>query len=67
MARRHGRRPIGRGARRSCRRAAIVSGTRAGRTDPDQITLYKSVGVAAQDAAAVALVPAAGGGCNVDM
>lgn len=34
----------------------LVTGTRAGRTSPDQITLYKSVGVAAQDAAAVALV-----------
>jgi alanine dehydrogenase len=34
----------------------IVRGTRPGRTDPDQITLYKSVGVAVQDAAAVALV-----------
>jgi Ornithine cyclodeaminase/mu-crystallin family len=45
----------------------IVSGAQPGRTDPDQITLYKSVGVAVQDAAAVALVLAAGGGCNVDM
>jgi ornithine cyclodeaminase/alanine dehydrogenase-like protein (mu-crystallin family) len=34
----------------------IVSGTRPGRTAPDQVTLYKSVGVAAQDAAAAALV-----------
>jgi ornithine cyclodeaminase/alanine dehydrogenase-like protein (mu-crystallin family) len=33
----------------------LVSGTRPGRTSPDQITLYKSVGVAAQDAAAAAL------------
>jgi alanine dehydrogenase len=34
----------------------LVSGTRPGRTSADQITLYKSVGVAAQDAAAAALV-----------
>ncbi len=37
----------------------LVAGTRPGRTSPDQITLYKSVGVAVQDAAAVALVVAA--------
>ena len=37
----------------------LVSGTRSGRTSPDQITLYKSVGVAVQDAAAAALVLAA--------
>jgi len=34
----------------------LVAGTRPGRTDPGQITVYKSVGVAAQDAAAAALV-----------
>jgi ornithine cyclodeaminase/alanine dehydrogenase-like protein (mu-crystallin family) len=34
----------------------LVAGTRPGRTDPGQITLYKSVGVAVQDAAAVGLV-----------
>jgi ornithine cyclodeaminase/alanine dehydrogenase-like protein (mu-crystallin family) len=34
----------------------LVLGTRPGRTSPDQITLYKSVGVAVQDAAAAALV-----------
>jgi alanine dehydrogenase len=34
----------------------IISGARPGRTDPGQITLYKSVGVAVQDAAAVGLV-----------
>ena len=34
----------------------LVAGTRPGRTGPDQITLYKSVGVAVQDAAAAALV-----------
>jgi ornithine cyclodeaminase/alanine dehydrogenase-like protein (mu-crystallin family) len=33
----------------------IVNGSRPGRTDPDQITLYKSVGVAVQDAAAAGL------------
>jgi ornithine cyclodeaminase len=37
----------------------LVAGTRPGRTSPDQITLYKSVGVAVQDAAAAALVLAA--------
>ena len=37
----------------------LVAGTRSGRTSPDQITLYKSVGVAVQDAAAAALVLAA--------
>jgi ornithine cyclodeaminase/alanine dehydrogenase-like protein (mu-crystallin family) len=41
----------------------IVAGTREGRTDEAQLTLYKSVGVAIQDAAAAALVlrRAAGG------
>jgi len=34
----------------------LVSGTRPGRQDPTQITLYKSVGVAVQDAAAAAMV-----------
>jgi alanine dehydrogenase len=34
----------------------LVSGARPGRTSPDQVTIYKSVGVAAQDAAAAALV-----------
>ena len=37
----------------------LVSGRRQGRTSPEQITLYKSVGVAVQDAAAAALVLAA--------
>ncbi|WP_020120286.1 ornithine cyclodeaminase family protein [Streptomyces canus] len=37
----------------------LIAGSRPGRTAPDQITLYKSVGVAAQDAAATALVIAA--------
>jgi ornithine cyclodeaminase len=34
----------------------LVDGTRPGRTAPDQITLYKSVGVAVQDGVAAALV-----------
>ncbi|MDQ0791743.1 ornithine cyclodeaminase family protein [Streptomyces sp. B1I3] len=34
----------------------LITATRPGRTSPDQITLYKSVGVAVQDAAAAALV-----------
>jgi alanine dehydrogenase len=37
----------------------LVAGTRAGRSSAAQITLYKSVGVAVQDAAATALVLAA--------
>jgi ornithine cyclodeaminase len=37
----------------------LVAGAKPGRTSPDQITLYKSVGVAVQDAAAAALVLAA--------
>lgn len=41
----------------------IVSGLATGRTSPDQITLYKSVGVAVQDAAAAALVLEAARGC----
>ena len=34
----------------------LVAGIKPGRSSPDQITLYKSVGVAVQDAAAAALV-----------
>lgn len=34
----------------------IAAGRAIGRTDPDQLTVYKSVGVAVQDAAAAALV-----------
>ena len=49
----------------------LVAGTRPGRTEPDQITLYKSVGVAVQDAAAAALVLAAareqGVGSEIDV
>ncbi|MFF4275643.1 ornithine cyclodeaminase family protein [Streptomyces sp. NPDC001536] len=37
----------------------LIGGSKPGRTAPDQITLYKSVGVAVQDAAATALVVAA--------
>ena len=37
----------------------LVAGTRPGRTAPEEITLYKSVGVAVQDLAAAALVLAA--------
>ncbi|MFE4695484.1 ornithine cyclodeaminase family protein [Streptomyces sp. NPDC056738] len=37
----------------------LITGSKPGRTSPDQITLYKSVGVAVQDAAATALVVAA--------
>ena len=37
----------------------IVAGTATGRTSPEEITLYKSVGVAVQDLAAAALVLAA--------
>ena len=33
-----------------------MAGSRPGRSTPDQLTLYKSVGVAVQDAAAAALV-----------
>jgi alanine dehydrogenase len=37
----------------------LVLGSRAGRASDEQITLYKSVGVAVQDAAAASLVLAA--------
>jgi ornithine cyclodeaminase len=39
----------------------LITGTRPGRERPEQITLYKSVGVAVQDAAATAVVIAAAG------
>ena len=49
----------------------IISGTRDGRTSPEQITLYKSVGVAVQDLAAAALVLDAarvrGGGMEIEL
>jgi ornithine cyclodeaminase/alanine dehydrogenase-like protein (mu-crystallin family) len=34
----------------------IVAGTRPGRSSPEELTLYKSVGIAVQDAAAAAIV-----------
>lgn len=37
----------------------LTSGTRTGRSSPEQITLYRSVGVAVQDATAATLVLAA--------
>jgi ornithine cyclodeaminase len=43
----------------------LVSGTKPGRTSQDEITLYKSVGVAVQDVAAAALVLAAAKGRSV--
>jgi alanine dehydrogenase len=49
----------------------VIAGTRPGRTRPDQLTLYKSVGVAVQDLAAAALVLAAarerGAGFEVEL
>jgi ornithine cyclodeaminase/alanine dehydrogenase-like protein (mu-crystallin family) len=49
----------------------LVAGTRPGRTAPEQITVYKSVGVAVQDAAAAALVLAkarkTGAGSRVEL
>ena len=49
----------------------IAAGDRAGRTHGDQLTLYKSVGVAVQDAAAAALIwdaaRAGGVGTEVDV
>jgi ornithine cyclodeaminase len=40
----------------------LCAGTRPGRSSPEQITLYKSVGVAVQDATAATLVLAAAQG-----
>jgi ornithine cyclodeaminase len=49
----------------------LVAGDRPGRSDDNQLTLYKSAGVAVQDAAAAALVleaaRAAGVGSNVEL
>jgi ornithine cyclodeaminase len=49
----------------------LVAGRKPGRSAPEQITLYKSVGVAVQDAAAAALVIAAarerGAGQHIDL
>ena len=47
------------GARIHAELGELVAGTRPGRRSADEITLYKSVGVAVQDAAAAALVLAA--------
>jgi ornithine cyclodeaminase len=43
----------------------LVAGTRPGRSSPEEVTLYKSVGVAVQDVAAAALVLAAAQGRSV--
>ena len=49
----------------------LVAGTKPGRTSPEQITLYKSVGVAVQDAVAATLVLEAarnsGAGTDIDL
>jgi alanine dehydrogenase len=49
----------------------LVAGTHPGRTAPEQLTVYKSVGVAVQDAAAAALVlaraRATGAGTSVEL
>jgi ornithine cyclodeaminase len=49
----------------------LVAGSRRGRGDPAEITLYKSVGVAVQDIAAAALVLAAarerGAGLEIEL
>jgi ornithine cyclodeaminase len=49
----------------------LVAGTKPGRTSPEQLTLYKSVGVAAEDLAAATLVVTAaqaqGVGATVDV
>ena len=45
----------------------LVAGTRPGRSSQDEITLYKSVGVAVQDVAAAALVLAAAKGRSMGL
>ena len=49
----------------------LVAGTRPGRSSPEQLTLYKSVGVAVQDGVAAALVlraaRARGAGHEIDL
>jgi ornithine cyclodeaminase len=54
-----------------CEVGEVVEGVRSGRTNDDQITIYRSVGVAAQDAAAAGLVfdaaRARGVGTTVDL
>ena len=52
---------VGVDASRAIELGELVAGTAPGRTGPDQITLYKSVGVAVEDAAAAALVLKAAG------
>ncbi len=47
---------VGIDPRRAAELGELVSGAASGRTAEDQITLYKSVGVAVEDAAAAALV-----------
>jgi alanine dehydrogenase len=58
-------------ADRVCEIGEIAAGDRAGRTDAGQLTLYKSVGVAVQDAAAAGLIleaaHARGVGTEVDV
>jgi alanine dehydrogenase len=46
----------GRDAAQAVELGELLSGTRKGRESSDQLTLYKSVGIAAEDAAAVSLV-----------
>ena len=45
----------------------LVAGTKPGRSSQDEITLYKSVGVAVQDVAAAALVLAAAKGRSMGL
>jgi len=59
---RPGARPIARGTldpTRVVEVGELVAGDRPGRTAPDELTLYKSVGVAVQDGTAATLVLAA--------
>ena len=45
----------------------LLRGTKAGRSSEDQITLYKSVGIAAQDVVAASLVLNAARGRNLGL
>ena len=47
----------------------VIDGSRPGRTNAEQVTVYKSVGVAVMDAAAAALVlkAAAGRGAGTEI
>lgn len=47
---------VGRDPAQAVELGELLSGSRKGRTSAEQITLYKSVGIAAEDAAAAALV-----------